>query len=109
MCQKKNYYIEISGESYGYTTKSLTDDEYELIKEIFDDCESQYIGAFIQELPDIDTLYEKHNIAQLSYPTVFEIQNILYSDKEILENIDNFPLLCVSTMLFDKYKQENKI
>ena len=108
MC-KKNYYIGIIGESYGYTTKSLTDDEYKLIKDIFDDCESEYISACIHELPDIDMLYEKHNIAQLKYPTLFEIQSILYSDKEIRENIDNFPLLCISTMLFDKYKQENKI
>ena len=50
--EKKLYEICISGESAGYCRRYLTDREYELIKYIFDECNSEYCGGYIQLIED---------------------------------------------------------
>ena len=50
--EKKLYEICISGESAGYCKKYLSDDEYELIKDIFDKCKSKYCGGYIHLIED---------------------------------------------------------
>ena len=50
--EKKLYEICISGESGGSCKRYLTDYEYELIKDIFDECESEYCGGSIHLIED---------------------------------------------------------
>ena len=42
----------ISGEDAGYCRRYLTDYEYELIKDIFDECDSKYCGGSIYLVED---------------------------------------------------------
>lgn len=46
--EKKYYKIRISGESEGSCVRKLTDSEYELVKGILDDCNSEYCGGSIE-------------------------------------------------------------
>ena len=48
---KKLYEISITGESSGSCTRELTDYEFELIKGIFEETESEYCGGEIYEVP----------------------------------------------------------
>lgn len=50
--EKKLYEICISGESAGYCRRYLSNYEYELIKDIFDECDSEYCGGYIQLIED---------------------------------------------------------
>ena len=50
--EKKLYEICISGEDAGYCRRYLTDYEYELIKDIFDECDSKYCGGSIYLVED---------------------------------------------------------
>ena len=50
--EKKLYEICISGESGGSCKRYLTNHEYELIKDIFDECESEYCGGSIHLIED---------------------------------------------------------
>lgn len=62
--EKKPYYIEVIGETCGYDVRDLTNEQYELIKSIFEECSSEYIDCRIFELPDIDKLYIDWNISE---------------------------------------------
>ena len=68
--KKKEYFISITGESGGYTTKYLTDSEYKLISDIFEECDSEYVGGHIEEIPDIDEIFTKLNISEYLYKEV---------------------------------------
>lgn len=48
MMEKKYYKIRIGGESEGYCVRKLTDSEYELVKGILDDCNSEYCSGSIE-------------------------------------------------------------
>lgn len=63
--EKKRYHIEISGESYGDSIQDLTEEEAALIKDIFEDCESEYISCKITEIPDIDYLMEEYKVYKM--------------------------------------------
>lgn len=63
--EKKRYHIEISGESYGDSIQDLTEEEAALIKDIFEDCESEYISCKITEIPDIDYLMEEYEVYKM--------------------------------------------
>ena len=63
--EKKWYHIEISGESYGDSIQDLTEEEAALIKDIFEDCESEYISCKITEIPDIDYLMEEYKVYKM--------------------------------------------
>ena len=63
--EKKRYHIEISGESYGDSIQDLTEEEAALIKDIFEDCESEYISCKITEIPDIDYLMEEYKVCKM--------------------------------------------
>ena len=62
---KKRYHIEISGESYGDSIQDLTEEEAALIKDIFEECESEYISCKIAEIPDIDYLMEEYKVYKM--------------------------------------------
>ena len=49
--KKKTYYIEISGESEGSCIRDLTRDEVKLISGIFAECNSDYVGGILEEVP----------------------------------------------------------
>ena len=63
--EKKRYHIEISGESYGDSIQDLTEEEAALIKDIFEDCESEYISCKITEIPDIDYLMKEYKVYKM--------------------------------------------
>lgn len=63
--EKKRYHIEISSESYGDSIQDLTEEEAALIKDIFEDCESEYISCKITEIPDIDYLMEEYKVYKM--------------------------------------------
>lgn len=63
--EKKRYHIEISGESYGDSIQDLTEEEAALIKDIFEDCESEYISCKITKIPDIDYLMEEYKVYKM--------------------------------------------
>lgn len=50
--EKKLYEIYIRGENGGCCKRYLTDYEYELIKDIFDECDSKYCGGSIHLIED---------------------------------------------------------
>lgn len=50
MEDKKYYCIEIGGESSGYCYRKLSDAEYELVKGILDETQSEYVGGSIIEI-----------------------------------------------------------
>ena len=107
MCQKKNYYIHISGESCASTIKSLTDDEYNLIYEIFEECESEYVSGVIHELPDIDMLYDRYHISEMLNPNIIDIEKMIYLDKENYKFFKNaLPVTSLACLLYVKYKKE---
>lgn len=66
MTHKDRYYIRISGESSGETEKMLTFDEYILIKNILDDCESAYIGGIIYKIPDNEYMFNELRLNEVN-------------------------------------------
>lgn len=55
---KKEYFIWISGTDFNYLTKFLDDSEYELVKSIISELDTQYEGCGIEVLPSPDEIKE---------------------------------------------------
>ena len=75
---KKRYIIELFGNGYSYSEKYLTDNEYELIKEIIDDLENEYESVVITKLPDNQEIYDTLGLATADKNiTVSEIKDLM--------------------------------
>ena len=78
--EKKLYEICISGESGGSCKRYLTDYEYNLIRDIFDECESEYCGGSIYLVEDdTDKMRNKQSIIKIKEDSFCYYYNIGFS------------------------------
>lgn len=79
---KQKYLIGISGETSAECERELTQKEYALIKDIFDDTESRYCGGYIVLIPSDDEVKEfgkdYHDFCKMAYYMTF---SAYYHDK----------------------------
>ena len=90
---KKQYYIELTGESYGYCIRELTKVEAELIQGIFTECESKYVGGKLVEIPDKTTL--------LNYLTAEKLDTYDFKDIQKICEHFNIPVNVFEALRFE--------
>ena len=102
---KKKYYITMSGESYGCAIRELTQEQYELIEDLFDELNSEYCGGTIDEIPDLKKLFSEF-LEYIKDKTVTAVHLDIYEflkTKKELESISGFTFAYIRQELESMY------
>lgn len=57
--KKIKYLISVEGDTEGYSIRKLNQTEYNLIKSIFEETASEYVGCWIEEIPKVEEVIKR--------------------------------------------------